>query len=125
VEFAAVAPVLFLLIFGIIEFARAFMVQQLLTEAARKGCRAAVVEGATSQQIKTAAMNCLNVVGITAETVRISINDAPLDSVDPSSAPANSEITVVVSVPTSAVSWLPGAVYVTGTISGQFTLRRF
>jgi Flp pilus assembly protein TadG len=125
VEFAIVSPIMFLLVMGIIELARVYMVSELITEAARKGCRAAIIEGSSSTQIKAAATNCLAIVGISAETVNISVNDAPLDSVDPQSMPINTEITVVVKVPVSSVSWVPFPAY-TGsrTLSGQFTLRR-
>jgi Flp pilus assembly protein TadG len=43
-EFALVLPVLLLLIAGIIEFGRAFHIQQIVTDAAREGARAAVVQ---------------------------------------------------------------------------------
>jgi Flp pilus assembly protein TadG len=124
VEFAVVAPVLFFIVFGIIELSRTFMVKELLTEAARRGARAAIVEGATTSQIQTAAQNCLTTIGISGDQVSISVNDAPLGSVDPSTAAAGAEMTVVVSVPVSKVCWLPSPIFVSGTISGQFTLRR-
>lgn len=43
VEFALVVPVLLLLILGLVEFARAWNTQQVLTDAAREGLRNAVV----------------------------------------------------------------------------------
>ncbi len=43
VEFAIVAPIFFLLIFGMIEFGRVVMVQQLLTNASREGARLGVL----------------------------------------------------------------------------------
>lgn len=43
VEFALVAVVLFTMIFGVIEIARAFFVTSLLDEATRRGARVAVV----------------------------------------------------------------------------------
>jgi Flp pilus assembly protein TadG len=43
VEFALVLPILILLLFGIIEFARVWNVRQTLTDAAREGARVAVV----------------------------------------------------------------------------------
>ncbi len=39
VEFAIVAPLFFMLVFGCIEFGRALMVQQILTNASRVGAR--------------------------------------------------------------------------------------
>jgi Flp pilus assembly pilin Flp len=56
VEMALVLPVLILLVFGIIEFARAWNVRQTLTDAAREGARIAVVNyqmpGMTPQVIE-------------------------------------------------------------------------
>jgi Flp pilus assembly protein TadG len=46
VEFALVMPILILMLFGIIEFARAWNVRQTLTDAAREGARVAVVNNA-------------------------------------------------------------------------------
>jgi Flp pilus assembly protein TadG len=43
VEFALVVPVLLLLILGLVEFARAWNTQQVLTDAAREALRSAVV----------------------------------------------------------------------------------
>lgn len=39
VEFAAVAPIFVLLLFGMLEFGRMVMVQQILTNATREGAR--------------------------------------------------------------------------------------
>ena len=58
VEFALVALVLFLLIFGVIEIARAFFVTSLLDEATRRGARMAVVCPIDDPEIfQTAAFN--------------------------------------------------------------------
>lgn len=43
VEFALVLPILLLLVFGVTEFSRAFMTLNVITAAAREGCRVAVV----------------------------------------------------------------------------------
>ena len=43
VEFALVAPIFLLLVFGVVEFGRAWNVYQTLTDAAREGARTAVV----------------------------------------------------------------------------------
>jgi len=62
VEFAFMAPVVFLLIFGIFEYGRIILVQQLLENAVRTGARYAVVNTSDStlttdtQAIVTSAM---------------------------------------------------------------------
>src|SRR5207302_3163086 len=116
--------IMFGMIVGIIELARAYMVVELLTEAARKGCRVAVVPGTTSTQIKTAAKAPLTAVGINAESVGVEVNGSPIDSVDPSTAASGSDMTIVVSVPVTSISWIPNTRFATGSLTGQFTLRR-
>ena len=48
VEFALVVPLLFLLLFGSIEFGRVFHAQLVITSAAREGARKAIVTGNAS-----------------------------------------------------------------------------
>jgi Flp pilus assembly protein TadG len=47
VEFAVVLPVLCVILFGIIEYGYVLLVQQTLTNAAREGCRIAVLQSTT------------------------------------------------------------------------------
>jgi Flp pilus assembly protein TadG len=54
VEFAVVAPLLFLLIFGMIEFGRMVMVQQILTNASREGARRGILEQSTATEVEFA-----------------------------------------------------------------------
>ena len=49
------------------------------------------------------------------------VNDAAANA---SSANAGDEISVTVSIPVSSFSWVPGAQFLFGTISGKYTLRR-
>jgi len=51
VEFAVVLPLLLVLLFGIIDFGWVFMVRQTLTNAAREGCRVAVLKTATADDV--------------------------------------------------------------------------
>jgi Flp pilus assembly protein TadG len=113
----------FLIVLGLIEIGRACMVTELLREAARRGCRAGVIEGTSSSSIQSAATNFLTSVGINGETASVYVNDTPVGSTNVSAMPAYTEITVVVTVPISNVAWTP-AWFVTGSLSGQYTMRR-
>jgi Flp pilus assembly protein TadG len=137
VEFAVVAPIFFVLCLGIIEFGRGLMVTELLNEAARKGCRKGIIEGTSTQQIKDAATNFLSTVGINGETAQVIINDGVGNVSEAQTMPAYTEITVIVQVPVSNVTWMPTAgmtIYVpgagqvpvgpSGNLTGQFTMRR-
>jgi hypothetical protein len=106
-----------------VEIGRACMVNEILTEAARQGCRVGVLEGTSSATIRQAATSYLTGVGINGETAGVIINDAAANSVEAANMPAYTEITVVVTVPASTVTWVPSW-FVNGTISAQYTMRR-
>ena len=72
VEFAIIAPIMFMLVFGIIEFGRAMMVQQLLTNASREGARRAIVESATAAEVTTLVNNYLTSTSIAGATTGVS-----------------------------------------------------
>src|SRR6185437_574705 len=107
VEFALVAPIFFMMVLGIFEIGRACMVTELLTEAARRACRQGVIEGTGSSNIQSAATNYLSSVGINGETANVYVNDAPAGNTNVAGMPAYTEITVVVTVPISNVTWTP------------------
>ena len=107
VEFAIVAPVFFLLVFGMIEYGRMVMVQQILTNASREGARFAVVQSANN----TSAVQDV----VTDYLESASIGGSPTVSVDwPASDGSSSSepVTVTVSIPFGQVSWLPSPMFV-------------
>jgi Flp pilus assembly protein TadG len=125
VEFAFVAPVLFLFILALFEFGRALMVCELLTESARIGCRRAIIEGTSSAEIQQTVTSYLTSVGINGDSVGIIVNDAGINAVEAANQPASTEMTVQVTVPVRSVSWVPNPLFVnTGILTGQFTMRR-
>jgi Flp pilus assembly protein TadG len=99
VEFAFVAPLLVLLVLGMVEFGRMLMVQQNLTNAAREGARKAVLPGATDSQVETTIDDYMKGVDISGHSKTISPSTNSADS--------GTAIVVTVSVPYDKVSWLP------------------
>ena len=63
VEFAIVAPVIFLMFFGALEFAAVNLVRQTASNAAYEGARVLVVPGANSDEAKTVAEQMLYEIG--------------------------------------------------------------
>jgi len=118
VEFAVVAPIFFLLVFGMIEYGRMVMVQQIITNASREGARVAILDGVTSADVQTTVDNYLNNVGITGANVSVNTN-APV-------APDYAEsMTIAVDIPFSQVSWLPTPIYLQGRqLTATTTMRR-
>jgi len=127
VEFAVIAPVFFLMIFGMIEFGRMVMVQQILTNASREGARVAVLDGALRNgtvsnpgvidSIETYLSNAkINAAGATVT----------IDPYIPSDAGYGEPVTVTVAIPFSQVSWLPSSFFDNGAkvLSATTVMRR-
>ncbi len=74
VETAFVLPILLGVTFGVVEFGRALMVSNLITNAAREGARLGVVPGVTSAEVKTEVIDqVLRTVGTTLTTADIDV----------------------------------------------------
>ncbi len=118
VEFAVVAPVFLLLVFGMIEYGRMVMVYQVLTNASREGARVAVLDGATTASVTSQVNTYLSNGTITGATVTVTPNP-------PSTAEYGDPVTVTVSIPFSQVSWLPSPMYLGGkTLTSSTVMRR-
>ena len=62
VEFAIVAPLFLTLVFGVVQFGRMIMVQQIVINAAREGGpRAAIIPGETDAQVASTVEQLLDV----------------------------------------------------------------
>ncbi len=122
IEFAFVGAFFILIFFGILELGRALMVTHLLTNAARAGCRAGVIEGTSTTTISNVVKANLTAVGISGENVSVQVNDGATDA---SASKAGDEITVKASITASSISWLPFQKFMSGkTLTGQYTLQR-
>jgi Flp pilus assembly protein TadG len=117
VEFAIVAPLLFLLILGIVEFGRAVMVQQILTNAAREGARRGILEQSTAPDVQTAVSDYLRNTSVAGANVTVSPSSfAHVGFGDP--------VTVTCSVTYAQVTWLPAPWFLGGvTLTGQSVMR--
>jgi Flp pilus assembly protein TadG len=118
VEFAIVAPVFILFVLGIVEYGRAMMVQQLLTNATREGARRAVVQGVTAAEATGIVEAMLSNAGVTGAQV----------TVTPTSLTAvghGSPLTVSASVLYDDVNWLPVPKFLGGkNLTAQAAMRR-
>lgn len=102
VEMAVVTPIFVLLVFGLIEFGRALMIKQAMTDAARAGSRTAILATTQSQdQVVAAARDCL--ASAISDPGQASVVVTPDDL---SSADRGVELTTTVSVSFSKLSWV-------------------
>lgn len=105
VEMAFVVPIVFMLTFGALEFARVNMVRNTVEDALFEGARQSVLPGATSTKITTKVNAVLATTGVKSATV----------TVDPATITATTQkVTVRIRVPMSGNSWLP--MYMMGNI---------
>ena len=100
---ALVLPLLLLLVFGITEFGRAWMTQNILTSAAREGCRLAVVTGPDVPLVTTKVTDVCSAAGVTPSSITVA-----------GPAPNDPERRVTVTVQTNFQIF-------TGTILGTFS----
>ncbi len=103
-EFAVVAPVFILFVFGLLECGRMVMVQQVLTNASREGARRAVLEGATQSEVETQVATYLSNCSVSGATV----NCAPSNL---STAGFGDSVTVTVTIPFDSVCWTVSPFY--------------
>lgn len=121
VEFAIVAPLLFVIILGTIEFGRMMMVLELLNNAARNGARLGVVSGNDTAAVQQAVTDTLTSTSVSGATSTVQVNGT---SADVNTAATGDTITVTVSVPASSVSWLPSALFLGGkTLTSTASMR--
>src|SRR5262245_64985431 len=90
-EFSVVCLVFCTLILGVVELGRGIMVNHALTQAARRGCRAAVPPGKANTDVTTAVSETLNSARLEGATVTIQVNGTTADA---STAKTNDRITV-------------------------------
>lgn len=105
VEFALLAPVLIMIVLGIMEFGRAYNVQVTLTNAAREGARSMAINN-TQSTAKTAAKTA-------AAHLNPPLSDANI-AFGTASCTADSQMTVTISYSLSTITGIAGPFAMTG-----------
>jgi Flp pilus assembly protein TadG len=129
VEMAIVLPIFFMVVMGIVEFGRAMMVGQLVTNAARYGARESAVDGATNATVTTAVKNFVSTsVGVAATDVTVDIIVTPgAGNPDPannlSMAQAKDVCKVSVKVPYNKVAYIAGRYLAGKDLKGMCIMR--
>jgi Flp pilus assembly protein TadG len=114
VELALVFPIFVGITLGIVEFGRAMMVGQLVTNAAREGARRAIIDGATNADVESSIKQFLSQsIGAQSSEVSVTITITPsAGNTNPGNNVALSHtkdlIEVKVEVPFTDVSYVKG-----------------
>lgn len=123
VELAIVLPVFVTVMLGIIEFGRAFMVGQLVANAAREGARMAIVDGSSNSAVQSAVTSFLQSTANVSPgdvTTTITVNGAGSDV---SAAQPRDLINVQVTIPFSKVSFLPPTYLASASLKSSSSMR--
>jgi Flp pilus assembly protein TadG len=115
VELAVVSPLLFAMLFGIIEFGWLFTVQHSLVNASREGARVGCLSGAEVEDIRQTTKDFLTPMGL-QDKVTIVITESTVD--DPF-------VTVKITVPREDVSLVGNFFgFSGGQLEGTTTMRQ-
>lgn len=130
VEAALILPIFFMVVLGIVEFGRAFMICQLLQNSAREGCRRAVTGAYTTSQIISNIRSDMQTGGVKDPSV---LNISVIVTVAPGNPTvANNEVAnaatqdlvaVTVGVPFTQVALIPGNYLGSKMLTGRSTMR--
>jgi Flp pilus assembly protein TadG len=115
VEFALLAPVLVMLLLGIMEFGRAYNVQTILTNAAREGVRVMAI-GNNQTAALTAARNAADTLSpkLIDSNVTIAFQASPPTTPAPTSCTPGSQVTVTIKYSLSTMTGIAGPFAMTG-----------
>jgi Flp pilus assembly protein TadG len=118
VEFALFAPLLAMLVLGMLEIGRALIVKEMLTDAVRKAGRTAILPTKDNAAITAEVNNILadNRIAAPGATVTILVNGQAADA---RTAARGDRISVRVSVPASQVLWLSPHFLGSGAIESE------
>ena len=114
VEFAAVAPLVFLFFFAAFEFARMNLLRHTVEMAAFEGARRGAVPGATASDAQKRASQILSVVDAREATIDVTFVRDLLDQ----------KVKVEIQVPLDANAWVPPYFLRGMAIKSKFTLFR-
>ena len=105
-----VAPLIFILVFGLMEWSRMEMIRQATSTAAFNAARMGTIPGVTTTDVRDRAQRILDVYMVNTSNITATITDA--------------KSTVSVTVPMNENSWFLKKIYGDLTIGRDFTIHR-
>jgi Flp pilus assembly protein TadG len=118
VELAVVSPLMFAMLFGIIEFGWLFTVQHTMVNAAREGARLGILEGITTAEVEARVLQFLQPMGVD-DDVTMTVTNVE------TATPGDPFVTVSLTVPREQVSLVGNFFgFVGGTLEGSATMRK-
>lgn len=120
VEMAIATPLLFMIVLGLLEICHAFMVQHVIQDAARRGCRTAVLPRSSNSAVLETVNSLLQAEGIRHANATILVNNT---AADVAQAKTSDTISVQITIAAADVSIVPGCGYLRGQQKASASLR--
>lgn len=116
VEFALLAPILIMLLLGIMEFGRAYNVQVSLTNAAREGARSVAIN-TVEANARSATINAASRLNPPLKDTEVAFKyqAIPATTPSPTACSAGHQVTVTVTYSLSTMTGIAGPFAMTGT----------
>ncbi|MFC9332672.1 TadE family protein [Arthrobacter sp. NPDC057009] len=102
VEFALLAPILIMILLGVMEFGRAYNAQITLSNAAREGARVMAIEKDQSKAVTAVTHAAANLNPMTIEFTSFP------NTTTPTNCPAKSQVTVIVKYSLNTMTGIAG-----------------
>jgi Flp pilus assembly protein TadG len=115
VEFALVVPLVLMLAFAAIEFARVIMIRHSVDNAVYESARLAIIPGGTAAEARSETERLFSIIGI---------SDFLVDVVPAVLTAETPEVTVRITVPLDSNSYFPQRFFAGRTIRRELTMRR-
>ncbi|GAB5443636.1 MAG: hypothetical protein Fues2KO_39850 [Fuerstiella sp.] len=129
VEMAVCFPIFMLMLLGVIEFGRALMVSQMLTNASREGCREAIIDGATKSSVESDVRQMVvDTVGCDGTDVAINVvvtsESSGAEIANLEDAEQRDLIQIDIMVPFNAISYSGGRFLNGSNLRGRCAMRK-
>jgi Flp pilus assembly protein TadG len=119
-ELVVTLPMFLTMTVGIIEFGRGFMVQQMVTNAAREGARHGILPGAKNSDVEAKVKEYLATGSIDPAVVQVTVTPANLQA-----AKTGAQVKVVIRINYTDVTWMPAPWFMGNTsLSSDTVMRR-
>ncbi|WP_231741970.1 TadE/TadG family type IV pilus assembly protein [Stieleria varia] len=115
VEFAIVAPLLFLFFFAAFEFCRVAMIRHTVDNAVYEGCRVAIIPGGSAADARQKSQQILATLGLSRADITVTPATITRDTAD---------ITVRISVSLDDNSFVPNQFVAGKSIVRELTMQR-
>ena len=115
VEFALVVPIVFILFFAAVEFARVAMIRHTIDNAVYEAARFAMIPGGTAAAAQAEARRLLAIVGVNNPSIEVT--PAVLNR-------TTERVTVRIAVPVDTNLFVPPQYFAGQSLTREITLRR-